>query len=229
VYNEGDVVLLRRILYLRNVQRLNLAAIRHELADVRPEQPLEPSSSLADQQAAIGRKLRILRLQQELTLEQVSRQTGLSVSFLSALERGASGASLASLLKLTLAYKIHLADLYEGTQAGSHKLVRADARQIFDHGTTGVRIEQLTHGPAMMEAQYFVLKPGASSEGAYAHEGEELIYVLEGSVDFYLDESEHYHVAAGDCLYFPSTQFHRWENSGDGQTHLVWVNTPPTF
>ncbi len=232
LYDDDDVIRLRRIQYLRSVQKLNLAAIRHELTDIRPERTRSrPRSASAtnQQQSELGRKLRVFRLQQDLTLEQVSEQTGLSISFLSAAERGTTGISLASLLKLTLAYKIHLPDLYEQTSGDSHKLIKAGERQIFEHSNTGVRIEQLTHGPALMEAQYFVLEPGASSEGAYSHEGEELIFVLKGSVDFYLDESEHYHVEAGDCLYFTGTQFHRWENTGHGQTHLMWVNSPPTF
>jgi len=232
LYCEGDIIRLRRIAYLRSVQKLNLAAIRRELANTQAEpgpSSLYPSTV---QQDELGRKLRVLRLQHDLTLEQVSQQTGLSISFLSAAERGATGISLASLLKLSLAFKIHLPDLYNGTSGrsgGGRKLVKAAERQVFEHSNAGVRIEQLTHGPAMMEAQYFVLEPGASSEGAYSHEGEELIYVLQGSIDFYLDESEHYHVEAGDCLYFPSSQFHRWENTGDSQTSLLWVNTPPTF
>ncbi len=229
LYCEDDVIRLRRIQYLRGVQKLNLAAIRRELANVQPESgPLSPQAG-AGQQDELGRKLRVLRLQQNLTLEQVSKQTGLSVSFLSAAERGATGISLASLLKLSLAYKIHLPDLYNGASSGGRKLVKAAERQVFAHPRAGVRIEQLTHGPAMMEAQYFVLEAGASSEGAYSHEGEELIFVLQGSLNFYLDESEHYHLEAGDCLYFPSSQFHRWENNGDSQTRLVWVNTPPSF
>jgi quercetin dioxygenase-like cupin family protein len=199
------------------------------LANTKPDLSLSSPQPSTVQQDELGRKLRVLRVQHNLTLEQVSKQTGLSVSFLSAAERGATGISLASLLKLSLAYKIHLPDLYDGASGGGRKLVKTAERQIFEHTNAGVRIEQLTHGPTMMEAQYFVLEPGASSEGAYSHEGEELIYVLEGSIDLYLDESEHYHVEAGDCLYFPSTQSHRWENNGDSRTRLLWVNTPPTF
>jgi len=70
-----------------------------------------------------------------------------------------------------------------------------------------------------------VLEPGASSEGSYSHDGEELIYVLDGCVDFYLDESEHHHMEAGDCLYFSSVQLHRWVNDGTTRTSLLWVDT----
>ncbi|MEW6231900.1 MAG: MerR family transcriptional regulator [Chloroflexota bacterium] len=227
LYSDEDIIRLRRINYLRNVEKLNLAAIRRELAVAQPE-PARPHST-PNQQSDLGRKLRIFRLRRGMTLEQVSERTGLSISFLSTVERGATGISLASLLKLALAYRIHLPDLYGEAKDGGRKLVRTAERQVFENPKAGVRIEQLAHGPVLMEPQLFVLDPGASSEGAYSHEGEEFLFVLEGSIDIYLEESEHFSLEPGDCLYFPSTQFHRWENRGDIQARLLWVNTPPTF
>lgn len=252
-YSQSDLLRLRRIQHLRSVQKLNIAAIRRELA-AELSSPVEPAGQTdgadmalsagstspaegkgtggqtgSENQLEMGRKLRVLRLQHGLTLEQASQQAGLSVSFISAVERGSTGISLASLLKLTLVYNVLLQDLYREAAPGRTKLVKADARQAFEPSGTGVRIEQLTHGPAQMEAQCFTLEPGASSEGAYAHQGEEMIYVLEGSAEFFLDENEHYHVEAGDCLYFSSSQFHRWENQSNQQTRLLWVNTTPTL
>jgi DNA-binding transcriptional MerR regulator/quercetin dioxygenase-like cupin family protein len=224
-YNEADILRLRRIQSLRKDNGLNFAAIRRELG--LQEQPkTEPTIiSSTDDALILGRKLRFYRHKQKLTLKQVSKQSGFSVSFVSAVERGATGISLASLLKLSLAYNIHLSDLYGESSSNNQKLVRATDRQIFEQNMAGVRIEQLTHGPSLMEAQRFILEPGASSEGSYSHGGEELIYVLEGSVDFYLDEIEHHHLEAGDCLHFSSLQLHRWENEGAARACLLWVDT----
>ncbi len=133
--------------------------------------------------------------------------------------------SLASLLKLSLAYNIHLSDLYGEASSSNHKLVRISGRQVFEQNLKEVRIEQLTHGPALIEAQRFVLEPGANSEGSYSHDGEELIYVLDGCIDFYLDESDHHDLEVGDCLYFPSVRLHRWENNGTTRTSLLLVDT----
>ena len=78
-------------------------------------------------------------------------------------------------------------------------------------------------------AKFWRVAPGASSGGAYSHEGEELIYVLQGRFEVWLEEVEHYVLRPGDCLYFSSTQPHRWLNPGKTETRLLWVNTPPTF
>jgi uncharacterized cupin superfamily protein len=73
------------------------------------------------------------------------------------------------------------------------------------------------------------LGPGATSEGAYDHAGEEFVYVLEGDVTFWIGEREHYRLHPGDALTFPSTLPHRWRNRARGETRLLWINTPPTF
>jgi DNA-binding transcriptional MerR regulator/quercetin dioxygenase-like cupin family protein len=224
-YNDEDILRLRQIQSLRKDNGLNFAAIRRELG--LPEQPKTETTILSstDEALILGRKLRFYRHKQKLTLKQVSRQSGLSVSFVSAVERGATGISLASLLKLSLSYNIHLSDLYGESSSNNQKLVRTTDRQIFEQDLAGVRIEQLTHGPSLMEAQRFILEPGASSDGSYSHGGEEIIYVLEGSVDFYLDEIEHHHLDAGDCLHFSSLQLHRWENEAAARACLLWVDT----
>ena len=224
LYDDEDIFRLRWIQNLRKEQGLNFAAIRLDPNLQKPIQSETAAISTADDAHELGRKLRVYRQKKKLTLKQASNQSGLSVSFISAVERGATGISLASLLKLSLVYNIHLSDLYKDTFSSDHKLVRAAERQIFEQNLAGVRIEQLTHGLSLMEAQTFVLEPGASSEGSYSHEGEELIYVLEGSVDFYLGEGEHHHLEAGDCLYFSSSLYHRWGNEGTTRTCLLWVD-----
>jgi quercetin dioxygenase-like cupin family protein len=92
-----------------------------------------------------------------------------------------------------------------------------------------VRIEQLARDATLLEPQLFVLSPEAASDGAYAHDGEEFIYVLEGSFTIWIGEGERHRLRAGDSLTFPSTLPHRWRNGAGGETRLLWINTPPTF
>jgi DNA-binding transcriptional MerR regulator/quercetin dioxygenase-like cupin family protein len=224
LYFDEDISCLQQIQFLRKEHGLNFSAIRVELSQQNKPHTFTELPPITNESKVLGRKLRYYRNRQKLTLKQVSHLSGLSVSFISAAERGVTGISLASLLKLSLAYNIHLSDIYEEGSGNDHKLVRSTDRQVYEQSLSGVRIEQLTHGPALMEAQRFVLEPGASSEGSYSHSGEELIYVLEGCVDFYLDELEHHHLETGDCLYFSSRQLHRWENQGTAQASLLWVD-----
>lgn len=60
----------------------------------------------------IGQSIRKFRKEQGLTLKQLSRRTGLSVSLLSQIERAESSASVSSLYKLSAALDVRLTDLF---------------------------------------------------------------------------------------------------------------------
>ncbi len=92
-----------------------------------------------------------------------------------------------------------------------------------------MRIEQLAVGTGQLEPQLFVLKAGATSDGAYAHAGEEFLFLLSGLLTVWIGDSERYQLSEGDALSFPSTLPHRWRNEASGETRLLWINTPPTF
>ena len=56
------------------------------------------------------------------------------------------------------------------------------------------------------------------------HDGEELVYVLSGSIEIWLDEHEHVALGAGDSFWFESTRGHRWLNpSPTEEATMVWV------
>jgi mannose-6-phosphate isomerase-like protein (cupin superfamily) len=75
-----------------------------------------------------------------------------------------------------------------------------------------------------------VLAPGASSDGSYRHAGEEFMFVLSGTLGVWLDDPrEFYRLDPGDALTCPSTHDHRIQALGSDETHVLWINTPPTF
>ncbi len=222
VYSDDDLERLREVRRLREVDRLNAAGIRRVLRDAH-------TGAHTDRKVD-GRLFRRLRSGRGLSLRDASQRTGLSVSFLSALERGVSGASVATLQRLTAAYGTTMLELFNGVDGEMRRLVRADERPVLRMGRAEVRIEQLAHGARHLEPQLFVLAPGATSDGAYAHEGEEFLYLLGGQLTVWVGDTETYELTrAGDALSFPSTLPHRWRNDARGETRLLWINTPPTF
>jgi DNA-binding transcriptional MerR regulator/quercetin dioxygenase-like cupin family protein len=223
IYTEADIEHLRSVRRLRQVDRLNAPGIRRVLRDA--------VSHTAHDRRIDGRPLRRLRQEHRLSLRQASERTGLSVSFLSALERGMTGASIATLQRVTAAYGTTIHGLFgvPGASAGG-RLVRASRRPVLRLGDSPVRIEQLARDATQLEPQLFVLSPGATSDGAYAHEGEEFLYLLSGAITIWVGDDETYRMtASGDALTFPSTLPHRWRNDAAEETRLLWINTPPTF
>jgi len=163
-----------------------------------------------------------------MSLRDAATAAGLSVSFLSAVELGTSGTSVASLQRVTSAYGTTLGELF-AQHRSPRRVVHATRRSVIGLGEDAVRIEQLAESASLLEPQLFRLAPGASSEGTYHHAGEEFMYVLAGSVTVWVGDSERYRLDEGDALIFPSTLPHRWRNHATRETRLLWINTPPTF
>jgi DNA-binding transcriptional MerR regulator len=221
-YHDGHLSLLRRVQYLRRVEQLSPRAIARILHGTRRR------DTDRDGAPDLGGRLRARRHRAGLTLRIAAEKTGTSVSFLSAVERGVTGLSIAPLHALVKLYGTTVQDLMADGKSSS-RLVRAAARPRLPASGSGVRIEQLAVGALQMEPHFYRVEPGAGSEGTYEHVGEEFIFVLRGRLELWLEERERYRLRAGDCLYFPSSLPHRWRNPGSEPAELLWVNTPPTF
>ena len=221
LYSDEDVRLLQRAIFLRRARGLNPAAIVHVL------KRQGVVSTPAEGSLLPGQRFRRLRLRRGLSLAQVARATGVSVGFLSALERGQMRSSIATLRRIARFYRTNILSLFEA--AGENpRLVRPGHRKVLET-TPGVRMELLAWGHTAMGPHLFRVKPGGGSGESYSHEGEEFLHVLRGEFEIWLNETEHYRLKRGDSLYFESSTPHRWVNPGRTEAWLLWVNTPPTF
>ena len=222
IYSADDVKLLKRARFLRRVRGLNAPAIvqmlkRDGLLRTHPD---------GGAAAAIGGRLRQLRTQRAFSLSQVANAVGISLGFLSALERSQMSASVGTLRKLARFYQTNILDFFDPTESNT-RLVRPENRKVLEAGP-GVRMELLAWGNAVMEPHLFRIAAQASSGDAYTHEGEEFLYVLRGELRISL-QGEEYRLQRGDSFYFESTTPHHWRNPGRGETWVLWINTPPTF
>ncbi len=221
LYTEADVRLLQRALFLRRARGLNPPAIVHVLKR-------QGAVALPAEAATLpGQRFRRLRARRGLSLAQVARATGVSVGFLSALERGQMRSSVATLRRIARFYRTNILSLFE-TAGENRRLVRPAHRKVLET-KDGVRMELLAWGNTVMEPHLFRVKGGGGSGESYVHEGEEFLHVLRGGFEIWLGDDEHYVLKTGDSLYFESSTPHRWRNPGRSEAWLLWVNTPPTF
>ena len=217
-FSPAEVHRLKEVQKLRTDKNLSSAAVVHLLKKNDSEMPSDPNGT-----ARIGQRLKRLREQQGFKLSEAAAKGGLSISYLSCIERGHSNASVAVLQKLATLYGTNVLSFF-GEALPTHKLVHPAGRRKITTGS-GVTMELLASGQCAMEPHQFRVPPGASSGGTYSHDGEEFIFLLKGKFEIWLNEVEHYKMSTGDSLYFSSRQTHRWINTGDQDAEMIWCGS----
>jgi DNA-binding transcriptional MerR regulator/mannose-6-phosphate isomerase-like protein (cupin superfamily) len=223
LYTQADVRILKRAQYMRRVRGLNAPAIVHLL---KREGVLPPAGS-RPKADPIGPRLRRMRLRKGYSLSKVAHAAGVSVGFLSALERAQMTASVATLRRIARFYRMNILSLFDPSNSNPGR-VRPSDRKILDAGP-GVRMELLAWGNTLMEPHLFRIAPASGSGESYAHDGEEFLYILKGALEISLADGERHRLQEGDSFYFESNNAHRWKNPGKKETLVLWINTPPTF
>ena len=223
LYSREDLKGLKQAVYLSRVRRMNAAALV-ELLGRRNGSRRGTATSLS--RSSLGSQLRQMRMQRKLALADVGRAVGVSVGFLSALERGQTTASVGTLRKLAAFFDRNILDFFH-SEDPPQAVVRPHQRKVLEAGP-GVRMDLLAWGNTVMEPHLFHVAPGRGSGGSYAHPGEEFLFVLNGQLEISL-AGEIHRLSAGDSLYFDSSTPHTWRNPGKKETRILWINTPPTF
>lgn len=237
---DGDrIERLKRIAWLRHEQGLNPAAIREMLKaeDGATEEtpaltplPAPEVRRAAAEEIPIGQKVRRLRRGAGKTLEAVAKEIGVTASVLSTFERTSQGLSLTALHAVAHYFDTTVSILCgEDLTSRNESLVRYGEWPTWPATSSGVTVQVLAEGARQMQCHRFQLAPGASSEGAYQHEGEEFIYVLTGSLEVVLDGDRFFELNAGDSFTFESNRPHSWRNVSKSDTILIWINTPASF
>ena len=135
-----------------------------------------------------GEYVKKIRTEQNLTLKELSKKSGLSVSFLSQFERGISTISVDALLVLADALGIDSREVIMESLATSQPkedyVLRSYNRhipQISANNQIQTSLSSFGYDKKMLARMYTLLPDGSEEKTLpVAHEGEEFIYVLEG-------------------------------------------------
>jgi transcriptional regulator with XRE-family HTH domain len=179
----------------------------------------------------IARKIRQIRNENKLTLEEVARRTGFTKGYLSMLESGKKFPPIATLSKIAQALSVDMAAFFKKKDPAENiTLVREREREavVRDGTLFGYQYESIAPTKRLKKMEPFIITlPCKSKEGdRFDHEGEELLYVLSGKVKFLYGDKE-YLLNKGDSIYFDASIAHRGEGAG-GKTAkaLVVIYTP---
>ena len=173
----------------------------------------------------IGEKLKELRIQRNLTQEELADRCELSKGFISQVERDLASPSIATLTDMLECLGSSLKEFFSDDSA--EKVVYAP-QDMFEKEEEDKKITWLVPDAQRnsMEPILLELQPGARSNELPPLESEEFGYVLQGSISIHIG-SKTYRAKKGESFYFTPDKKH-YLTSRHGAS-LIWVSTPPSF
>lgn len=175
----------------------------------------------------IGKKLRELRLQNDLTLSDLASRSELTKGFLSQVERNLTTPSIATLEDILEALGTNMSEFFREEE--ETKIV-FETNDFFEDVRDEYTIEWIVPNAQKnkMEPILLTLHPRQKSHELLAHQGEEFGYVLKGNITLVCG-SKKYRLKAQETFYLEGTKSHYLYNHGSGDAKVLWITTPPMF
>lgn len=175
----------------------------------------------------LGEKLKKLRLEKKMTLQDVANSTGYSKALISRIENDSVSPSVSSLLKISAALQIKLNELFAAIEGSKMSVVKKGSRACGPayHGVSTESLCQIP-GERKMDAVIKTFDSGAASEEVKADgAGEEWWYVLKGKLSVSVNDRTA-QLNEGDSVYLASEGIRKWHNPGKGKCAALVVMTP---
>ena len=191
---------------------------------------ISPSSPKEDIQVNVGERVKRVRKDRDLTLQDISQRTDLDVAFLEQIENGSVAPPLGTVIKLAKALDLKMGYFISGDEDRPYTIVRKNDGKVVSRYSSkkgkyyGYGYESLAPHKKDRHMEPFLvsLEPSESDEERSAHDGQEFIYVLEGAMEVRLGE-EVYVLEPGDSIYYDSTVPHLVKNHGKDVTRILAV------
>jgi transcriptional regulator with XRE-family HTH domain len=190
-----------------------------------------PAAPGADQRAPrLGRRVKELRQRKSWTLEQLGRESGVSISALSKIENEQVTPAFDTLVKISRAFGYSFDEFF-----------RASADSDFAFGlrtTTGagegiqfsspyydyeVHSAELTHKRMIALVMRIKTRELPPRQDWSSHQGEEFIYVVRGAVELHTQFYAPARLNQGDSAYIDSTMGHAFVSVGDGEAVMLSI------
>jgi len=177
----------------------------------------------------VGSKIRALREELGMSSSQLAKETGLSQSAISQIERGVVDPSLRSLRAIAETLNTPIFTFFLDAPS-KDIVVRKERRRSFSPPDYSGRYELLSpDSNGRLEMISMSLEPGtASSSDLLSHAGDECMVVLQGDAEIFAGD-EHFELEAGDSIYLNEGIPHRVTSVGDEELVCIVAISPPSF
>lgn len=178
----------------------------------------------------LGQRIRRLRAERQLTLADLSEETGLSRGFLSQVENGQTKTSLSALYRIAKGLKTTAPKLLSEGAEPLVSVVRGGDGPWFaaDSAMPLQRARSLTSTPrTRIEVREAIIPVGFQTEPAWSHPGEEFLYVLSGDFSVQIEGHGTEKLRRGDSITYPASLPHVWIG-GEEEARVINVVALPT-
>jgi len=177
----------------------------------------------------IGKRLKSLREEKGLSLEELSGRTGFDAEFLAKIERQEIYPQLGTVIKLSKSLDAALGQVLAGKGDKPYSITRRRDQRTVARSTSHKGQKNIyTYKGLASEVKGRNMEPlivhlqGASEKELSQHDGEEFIYVLSGSVVLEIGD-DHFELDPGDSVYYLSTIPHWIAAKSDGAIILAVI------
>jgi len=176
----------------------------------------------------LAMRIRNMRQNRRLTLQQVVERAKLSRSFLSKVERGTVSISIAALSRLANVLDVPLGEFFETSTTDSAVIFvkRGEGASLDKHSKLPYRYEVLVPKSGLRQMQPIVISiDGKQTQFELrSHPGEQFIFVLEGEMQ-YVCGNQKFCLAPGDCLYLNANTPHGPKLARNQKVRYLCVQT----
>ena len=173
-------------------------------------------------------KIRSLRRIKAVTLDQLSKMTGLTKGYLSQIENSTKTPPFSTLDKIAYALGVDITYFFvnsENEQVDAKiTVIKPDERKRVAPGglRRGYGYESLAYKKAGKNMEPYLITVDSQGRSIFKHDGEEFLYILEGTLEFHFG-GEKYILKPGDSIYFDSGIEHSGLALGDGKVKMLCI------
>ena len=181
-----------------------------------------------DPENTLGERLRLRRKELKLSMKEVAVSSGISIGFISQVERGLTSPSLTSLTAIANFLRSDVTNFLSQPKSKS-SITRNEERDVYTINKNGLQYERLSDSFPGHTLNSVIIHemPGHKTE-SISHEGEEFFFILEGAITIYIDGVVNI-LEAGDSLHFDSSRSHSAWNHTNKVTSVLHVCTMNVF
>ncbi|MFN7954689.1 MAG: cupin domain-containing protein [bacterium] len=174
----------------------------------------------------IGERIKTLRLSSQLTQEELAARSNLTKGFISQVERDLTSISLENLALMLSALDTSLAEFFAEEEEKPVVFRRSDRRSMEWGGSQNLEVLVPGGTNRTMDPTVVHLAAGEAFGCERPHEGEELGYVLTGTVRLRVSKKS-WLLKAGECFYYRANRMHGFQNEGTNEAQVLWIASPP--